>query len=221
MPRPDRLFDILRLLQDGALHRAEDLAARLQVSVRTIYRDMDRLTATGVPVRGSRGAGYALQDAICLPPLTLSAKELEALNLGLAIVARAADDELRAAADTLADRIDAVLPAQGMAAAEAWKSALNPFADPTRNLTHLSLLRPAISARQKVALTYTAEDGTVARRVVRPLHLEYRGRVWALTAWCEGRDRFELFRLDLIESAEALPELFVDEPGKRLIDYAP
>ncbi|APE43902.1 transcriptional regulator [Sulfitobacter alexandrii] len=221
MPRSDRLFDLLRLLQDGALHRAEDLARRMGVSVRTIYRDMDRLAASGVPVKGSRGAGYALEDAITLPPLTLTAKELEALNLGLAIVAQAADAELQTAADSLADRIDSVLPAQAMAAAEAWKTALSPFADPARNLTHLSLLRPAIRARQKVALTYTADDGFVARRTVRPLHLEYRGRVWALTAWCEGVDRFGLFRLDRIETAEALPELFVDEPGKRLADYRP
>ncbi|QFT59553.1 bifunctional biotin--[acetyl-CoA-carboxylase] synthetase/biotin operon repressor [Sulfitobacter sp. THAF37] len=221
MPRSDRLFDLLQLLQDGALLRAEDLAARMGVSTRTIYRDMDRLTAAGVPVKGSRGAGYTMEDALTLPPLTLTAKELEALNLGLAIVAQAADAELQVAADALANKVDAVLTAQGMAAAEAWKAALNPFADPTRNLTHLSLLRPAIRARQKVALTYTAEDGTVSRRTVRPLHLEYRGRVWALTSWCEGRERFELFRLDLIETAEALPELFVDEPGKRLKDYAP
>lgn len=221
MSRSDRLYDILRLLQDGALHRAEDVAARMHVSVRTIYRDMDRLIDAGVPVQGARGVGYQMLDAITLPPLALSANELEALNLGLAIVAQAADASLQAAADTLTEKIDAVLSAQSMAAAEAWKTALSPFADPTRNLTHLSLLRSALKARQKVALIYTTPNSDVARRVIRPLHLEYRGRVWALTAWCEGRACFDVFRLDLIESAEALPELFVDEPGKRLADYAP
>ena len=219
MPRSDRLFQLLRLLQDGALHRADDIAARLNVSVRTVYRDMDRLVGSGVPVVGARGVGYRMAYAITLPPLQLSAKELEALNLGLAIVAQAADETLQTAADTLTEKIDAVLPAQSMAAAQAWQSVLSPFADPTRNLTHLSLLRSAIKARQKVALTYTGPQGNVSRRKVRPLHLDYRGRVWALTGWCDTQDRFDIFRLDLIDSAEALPELFGDEPGKRLADY--
>jgi len=221
MRRTDRLFDIIQILRDGKLHRAQEIADALEVSVRTIYRDMDTLTASGVPVEGERGVGYMITQAISLPPLSLTVSELEALNLGLAIVGQAADDTLKAAAATLGDKIDAVLPAQTIAQAEAWKFAVYPFADPTRNLTHMPLLRSAIKARQKVRLTYTSREGAVTSRVIRALHMEYWGRVWTLTAWCELRAAFRVFRLDLIESAEALPDLFVDEPGKRLQDYVP
>ena len=219
--RSDRLFDVIRMLRDGRLHRAQDIAETLGVSTRTIYRDMDTLIASGVPIAGTRGTGYRITEAINLPPLTLTAEEFEALNLGLAIVGQAADDTLKTAAETLGSKIDAVLPAQAIAEAEAWKVDVHRFADPTRNLAHMPLLRSAIRARQKVLLTYTSPQGAVTRRTVRPLHMEYWGRIWTLTAWCELRAAFRVFRLDLIDSAEALSELFIDEPGKTLADYAP
>ncbi|WP_227270288.1 helix-turn-helix transcriptional regulator [Roseobacter weihaiensis] len=221
MRRTDRLFDIIQILRDGKLHRAQDIAARLEVSVRTIYRDMDTLVASGVPVQGERGVGYMITEAITLPPLTLTVEELEALNLGMAIVGEAADPNLKAAALSLADKVDAVLPTQTIAEADAWKFAVYPFADAARGFAHMPTLRAAIRARQKLRLTYTSKDGRVTTRVVRPLHMEYWGRVWTLTSWCELRRDHRVFRVDLIQSAEALAELFVDEPGKTLADYSP
>ena len=85
-------------------------------------------------------------------------------------------------------------------------------------MSHIPTLRAAIGGRQKLRLTYTGTDGTVSTRTVRPLRLDYHGRVWTLATWCEQADGFRSFRLDLIDSVEALPELFVDEPGKRLED---
>ena len=219
MRRTDRLFDIIQILRDGKLHRAQDIATRLEVSVRTIYRDMDTLVASGVPVEGERGVGYMVREAITLPPLTLSAEELEALNLGVAIVSEAADPALKEAALRLADKIDAVLPTQTVAEADAWKFAVYPFADAARSLSHMGPLRAAIKGRQKLQLTYRRIDETLTERKIRPLHMEYWGRVWTLTAWCELRANFRVFRVDLIEQAVALPELFVDEPGKTLNDY--
>ncbi|NRB19253.1 MAG: YafY family transcriptional regulator [Rhodobacteraceae bacterium] len=221
MRRTDRLFDIIQILRDGKLHRAMDIADRLEVSVRTIYRDMDTLAASGVPVEGERGVGYMVREAITLPPLTLTSEELEALNLGMAIVAEAADDDLKKAALSLADKIDAVLPTSIVAEAEAWKFAVYPFANATRGFTHMPTLRAAIKSRQKLHLDYRRIDGVLTARTIRPLNMEYWGRVWTLTAWCETRDDFRVFRVDLIEAATALPELFIDEPGKRLADYSP
>ena len=221
MRRTDRLFDIIQILRDGKLHRAQDIADRLEVSVRTIYRDMDTLVASGVPVEGERGVGYMVRDQITLPPLNLTPEELEALNLGMAIVAEAADPDLKAAALSLADKVDAVLPAQTIAEADTWKFAVYPFADAARGFAHMSTLRAAIKARQKLHLQYRQIDGTLSERKVRPLHMEYWGRVWTLTAWCEKRNDFRVFRVDLIVETTALPELFVDEPGKRLSDYTP
>ncbi|WP_050930506.1 helix-turn-helix transcriptional regulator [Aestuariivita boseongensis] len=219
MRRTDRLFDIIGILRDGKLHRAQDIADRLEVSVRTIYRDMDTLVASGIPVEGERGMGYMVREAITLPPLTLTTEELEALNLGIAIVSEAADPDLKRAALTLADKIDAVLPTQTIAEADAWKFAVYPFADAARGFAHMPALRAAIKTRQKLALSYRRIDGTLTQRTIRPLHMEYWGRVWTLTAWCELRDDFRVFRVDLIEEATALPELFTDEPGKSLADY--
>lgn len=219
MRRTDRLFDIIGILRDGKLHRAQDIADRLEVSVRTIYRDMDTLVASGIPVEGERGVGYMVREAITLPPLTLTSAELEALNLGVAIVSEAADPDLKQAAQTLADKIDAVLPTQTVAEADAWKFAVYPFADAARGFSHMPTLRAAIKTRQKLKLTYRRIDGTLTDRTIRPLHMEYWGRVWTLTAWCELRDDFRVFRVDLVEEASALPELFVDEPGKTLSDF--
>lgn len=221
MRRSDRLFDIIQILRDGTLHRAQDIATQLKVSVRTIYRDMDTLIASGVPVQGERGVGYMALDAITLPPLTLTPAELEVLNLGMAIVAEAADPDLKSAALSLADKIDAVLPSQTIAEADAWKFALSPFANAARGLAHMTTLRSAIKTRQKLQLSYRRIDQTLTNRTVRPLLMEYWGRVWTLTAWCESRADFRVFRIDLIEQATPLPELFVDEPGKRLSDYQP
>lgn len=221
MRRTDRLFDIIQILRDGKLHRAQDIAARLEVSTRTIYRDMDTLVASGVPVEGERGVGYMITEAISLPPLNLTVAELEALNLGMAIVAEAADPDLKAAALSLADKVDAVLPTKTIADADQWKFAVYPFADAARGFAHLPTLRAAIRAKQKLCLTYTSKDARVTTRTIRPLHMEYWGRIWTLTSWCELRDDFRVFRVDLIQTAEALPELFVDEPGKTLADYVP
>ena len=221
MRRTDRLFEIIQILRDGKLHRAQDIAARLEVSVRTIYRDMDTLVASGVPVEGERGVGYMVREAITLPPLTLTVEELEALHLGMAIVGEAADPGLKQAAQSLASKVDAVLPTETITEAEQWKFAVYPFANATRGFTHMPVLRAAIKARQKLRLSYRRLDGMLTERVIRPLHMEYWGRVWTLTGWCELREGFRVFRVDLIEIADPLPELFVDEPGKRLQDYIP
>lgn len=221
MSRADRLYDIVQILRDGGTHTAQQLATRTGVSLRTLYRDMDRLAASGVPVEGTRGAGYRIADVVSLPPLSLTPTEVEALNLGLAIAAQLADPELQAAATRLADKIDGALPQSVQRETDAWKFAASPFADAARGFGHLAPLRAAIRARQKLRLTYTAPDGTVTSRTVRPLQVDHIGRVWTLTAWCELRAAFRVFRLDLIESAEALPELFHDEPGRTLADYAP
>lgn len=212
-----RLVGVIDLLRGGQTHRAEDLAARFGVSERTIYRDMDKLAAAGVPVEGTRGAGYRLGTAITLPPLTLSPAELEALNLGLAVAAEVADPGLQQAAETLAEKVDAVLPSETLAEGAAWRQALREPGKATRVFAHLPVLRAAIQARQKLRVAVADE----ALRVVRPLQVKNWGRYWLLTAWCEGAEAFEVLSLDQIESAEALPELFVDEPGKTLADYRP
>lgn len=221
MRRSDRLFDLVLILRDGRLHRAEDLAAQLEVSVRTIYRDMDTLVLSGVPVAGERGTGYMMTAPITLPPLNLTLTELEALHLGMAVVGEAADDELKKAAKTLSAKIDAVLPEDRSASPTGWGFAVYPFKDAAAGFQFMPQIRKAIRSRQKLDITYATyadKDAEPSQRVVRPLQMEYWGRVWTASCWCELRQDFRVFRIDRIQSLKVMAELFVEEAGKSLAD---
>ncbi len=110
MRRTDRLFDLIQILRDGRLHRASDLAEHMEVSVRTIYRDMDTLVASGIPVEGERGVGYILRAPVFMPPMALTQVELEALHLGAALVRQTADAELQDAATRVLTKVDQGMP---------------------------------------------------------------------------------------------------------------
>lgn len=219
MRRTDRLFELIQILRDGRLHRAQAIADRLGVSLRTIYRDMETLMASGVPVQGERGLGYQMTAPITLPPLNLTLAELEALHLGLAIVGEGGDAELQTAAAGLSAKIDAVLPEDRSAPPRGWGFAVYPFADAAHGFIHMPSLRAAIRARQKLNVTYAELDDTEAKHVIRPLKLEYWGRVWTVTVWCETAQDFRVLRVDRIMELSARPELFVEEQGKTLIDF--
>lgn len=219
MKRSDRLVKVIQILRDGRKHRAEDIAARLKVSLRTVYRDMDALAASGIPVEGERGRGFQMAAPITLPPLNLTLTELEALHVGMAAVGEAADDELKAAARSLSAKIDAVLPEDRRAAPTGWGFAIYPFADAAAGFRHLPSVRAAIRTRQKLSIRHREEDGAATSRTIRPLQLEYWGRVWTVTCWCETSSAFNEFRLDRVEELRVLPALFVDEDGKTLADF--
>ncbi len=219
MRRTDRLFDLILLLRDGRLHKADDLAEALEVSVRTIYRDMDTLQQSGVPVAGERGLGYMMTAPVTLPPLNLTLTELEALHLGMAVVGEAADPELQQAARSLSAKVDAVLPEDRSAPQAGWGFAVYPFADAAAGFRFMPAIRAAIRSRQKLQISYATESGPVTERVIRPLQMEYWGRVWTVTSWCELRGDFRVFRIDRVRALKALAELFVEEQGKSLADY--
>ena len=219
MRRTDRLFDLILLLRDGRLHRAEDLARRLEVSVRTIYRDMETLQLSGVPVEGERGMGYMMTAPITLPPLNLTLVELEALHLGMALVGEVADEELQTAAQSLSAKIDAVLPEDRTTPPTGWGFAVYPFKDAASGFRFMPQLRTAIRTRQKLSITYANADGAPSERVIRPLQMEYWGRVWTVSAWCELRGDFRVFRADRIRALKPMAELFVEEQGKSLADF--
>ncbi len=217
MRRTDRLFDLIQLLRDGKLHRASDLAAALEVSTRTIWRDMATLVASGLPVEGERGVGYILTAPITLPPVALTRDELEALRLGVQLVASAADPSLARAATSLRAKIAAVTPeAPRDSGSDTFVFA---SAEAARAAPHLGLVRRALREHERLWLRYSALSGQVSERVVRPLQLEFWGRVWTLTAWCETRNDFRVFRLDLVQALELRGGPFRPEAGKTVEDY--
>lgn len=215
MSRSVRLTALIQELRTGTAQTAAELAARFGVTERTIYRDMDRLRAEGVSIDGAPGRGYRLAAEIALPPLSLSARELEALHLGLSIIGEAGDAELRSAAESLSARVDAALSEDSSTAGAVWGFTPTPTGTAAQHLHFLPTLRAALRARQKIALTLT--DGT--DHDLRLLALDYHGRVWTCGGWCDSCARFHRIRLDEITNQRLLTALFVEEPGRDLASY--
>lgn len=219
MRRADRLFALLQALRGGRLRTAAQLAATLEVSSRTIYRDIEALVAQGVPIDGARGVGYLLREPIFLPPLALTRAELEALHLGTAMVAAHGDEALATAARELLIKVEAVLPSDRRALARTWPTTARVGNTARVNRRRLGIVRAAIVSRTKLRLVYEDADERISERVVRPLGLEYWGHAWTCTAWCEQRGDFRVFRVDRMSACEPAGETFQPEPGRTLAAY--
>ena len=218
MRRADRLFDIVQLLRREDLVRAVDLADALEVSKRTIYRDVAALIASGVPIEGEAGVGYILRDGYDLPPLMFDQDEIEALVLGARIVQGWADCGLASGATRLLGKIQDVLPdhLREVMTEVPIDAPADHWAEPIR--ISRGPLRRAIRERQKVRIVYLSKSDVRTERVLRPMLMSFFGSIWNLTAWCEKRSDFRTFRIDRIESAEYLEAGFEHEPGKMLRD---
>jgi predicted DNA-binding transcriptional regulator YafY len=217
--RADRLFRILEHLQRrrGAV-TARALADALEVSERTIYRDVADLIGSGVPIVGEAGVGYALPKGYELPPLMFTEEELEALALGARVVASWAGAELERAADSALARIERVLP-ERLRAQLAEAALFAPRFHVERALTDgVDRLRGAVHERRKVRFAYVDRKQSSTARTVRPLGLFYWGATWSLGAWCELREGFRHFRLDRMRDLAVLDEKFEPEPGRTLGD---
>lgn len=219
MRRADRLFEIIQLLRRKPTVRARELAEALEVSDRTIYRDIQDLIASGVPIQGEAGVGYVLKAGFDLPPLMFKEQEIEALVLGARIVESWADAELAEAATDAIAKIEAVIPER----LRGYMANIALVAPQSHHMEPLSLdlaeLRRAVRNLLKVHFRYTDVIRQKTERTVRPLSLAYFGPVWILAAWCELRDDFRTFRLDRIEGFAVTAERFRPERGKTLHDF--
>ncbi len=219
MRRADRLFEIIQHLRRRSTVRARDLAEALEVSERTIYRDVADLMASGVPIEGEAGVGYVLRAGFDLPPLMFKEQEIEALVLGARIVESWADNELAAAASDAIAKIEAVIPERlrGYMASTALLAPGVHFMEPIA--FDLADLRRAVRGQRKVHFRYTDVVGQGSERTVRPLSLAYFGPVWVLAAWCELRRDFRTFRLDRMVDFAVTEDRFRQEPGRSLNDF--
>ncbi|HRD77777.1 MAG TPA: YafY family protein [Hyphomicrobiaceae bacterium] len=219
MRRADRLFEIIQLMRRKPTVRARELAEALEVSERTIYRDIQDLMASGVPIEGEAGVGYVLKAGFDLPPLMFKEQEIEALVLGARMVEAWADSELALAATDAIAKIEAVIPERlrGYMANTALLAPSSSGVDPIK--CDLADLRRAIRNHQKVRFGYTDVLRQTSERTVRPLSLAFFGPVWLLAAWCELRTDFRTFRLDRIERFAVTAERFRAERGKTLADF--
>jgi predicted DNA-binding transcriptional regulator YafY len=218
MRRADRLFQLVQLVRGRRLSTGEWLAARLEVSLRTVYRDIADLQAQGVPIEGEAGVGYRMGAGFELPPLMFTQSEAKALVACVRLAQARLDPELAASAEQALHKIVGALPAAARAAAESLvlHAPVSPLDARTRDC--LLQLRRAAEARRKLRLHYQDLQGAASERTVRPLGCFFWDAVWTLAAWCELRQDFRNFRVDRIARLDVLDEAFRDEPGRTLAD---
>ena len=222
MRRADRLFQIVQLIRGRRLTTAAHLAQRLEVSLRTIYRDVADLQRQGVPIEGEAGVGYRLGAGFDLPPLMFSHDEARALVASVRMAQVWQDPALAQAAEVALGKIMSVLPVAARVAAQSMAIYAPPLGlEPAVQIT-LQTRREAVHARRKLQVDYRDSADRVSQRTLRPLGCFYWGKVWTLSAWCESRNDFRSFRLDRIDSVRTMDgaaQAFRDEAGKTLADY--
>ncbi|MEO6320338.1 MAG: YafY family protein [Polaromonas sp.] len=219
MRRADRLFHLVQLIRGRRLTTASFLAARLEVSERTVYRDIADLQQQGVPVEGEAGVGYRLGPGFDLPPLMFTQAEASALLASVRVAQAWLDPAMAGDAEAAWGKIFSVLPGAARSAADSLPLYAPVLAPDAALQIHLKLLREAAQARRKLRLLYRDLAGRSSERVVWPLGCFYWGAVWTLGTCCEARQDFRVFRLDRIQSAQALDERFSHESGRTLADF--
>lgn len=199
MRRADRLFQIVQYLRGGRLLTARTLSERLEVSERTIYRDIADLVGSGVPIEGESGVGYLMRSGYDLPPLMFNREEIVALVAGARMIRAWGGAAMAQAAEEALVKIDAVLPVDEQDRAKSIQIHARNMPIMTNEVRNLiDQIERAVDARQTLLLNYVDRDDQQTKRPVHPLGLWFWGKVWTLVAWCELRDDFRVFRLDRI-----------------------
>lgn len=219
MRRADRLFQIVQHLRGGRLVTARMLGERLEVSERTIYRDIADLQSTGVPIDGEAGVGYLMREGFDLPPLMFTRDEIVALVAGARMVRAFGGADMARAAEEALVKIGAVLPDQEKARIARTEIHMPDWVVGEAERKSIDLLERAVDGRSVLSIDYSDEAGRASQREIRPLGLWFWGKVWTLVAWCELRDDFRAFRIDRIAQITPSGRTFRPERGKQLADF--
>jgi len=220
MSKSDRLFQLTNLLRAYQPVTAKQLAEKMMLSERTIYRYIDDLSVSGIPVYGESGVGYRLTEGFELPPLHLTPLELEALVLGVNLVTTRTGENLSQAAHSLLSKIEASLPLGHELKKENEPVALSPYSFYDKKIRKSwDLVHSAIKDKTQLQLHYLSLDDKESERVIYPLGLFYWGGVWTLGAWCFLRKAYRNFRVDRIEDINISTETSVLPKHVSLTDY--
>jgi len=199
MSRAERLLDLIQILRR---HRqpvsGQALADELDISLRTLYRDIASLQGQGAGIEGEAGVGYILKPGFMLPPLMFSEEEIEALVLGSRWVAKRGDARLGAAAQNALAKIAAVLPADLRDQLEASALLVGPDEAIAAGDAELATIREAIRRERKLRIRYRDRHAEITRRTIWPFALGFFDRARVVAAWCELRQGFRHFRTDRI-----------------------
>lgn len=218
MRRTERLFQIIQILRaNRSAVTGRSLADELEISLRTLYRDMAELIAQRVPITGEAGTGYVLDDGYDMPPLMLTADELEAAALGAAWVASQADPSLALAARDLVTKLSDVIPQElRPIILDAGFRSISTQPLPQDQFDNAAL-RVAIRDRSKLQLSYKNRNGALTTRVVWPLLIAYLDQARYIVAWCETKQDYRHFRTDRVQSLRVQPDKY-PERRSRLIN---
>ncbi|KIT17033.1 helix-turn-helix transcriptional regulator [Jannaschia aquimarina] len=216
MRRADRLLRITDILRGGRLTTAQDLADRLEVSKRTIYRDVADLIANRVPIEGEAGMGYVMRQGYDLPPIMFTAEEVVALVGGARLIRAWGGGRMGRSAEAALDKIAAVLPdPEAARAGSVHIHAFRPSEQSRETADRLDGIEAATEAGCYLSFAYSDERGRPTRRTVRPLGLWFWGKVWTMVAWCELRQDFRMFRVDRMSEMNA-GERFPPDPDRTI-----
>lgn len=215
MRKASRLFEIIQILRLARQPvTAQTIADKLEVTARSVYRDIAALQTMRVPIEGERGVGYILRPGFSLPPLMFSIEETEAIVLALAMVGRSSDTELRQAAKKASDKIAASLPEPlsktlSANALHAWGSIA-----PAPVGINLATVRRAVRDEERLEISYRDETGTETRRQIRPIAVIYYSETVNIVGWCELRQAIRNFRSDRVLTCESTGSFFKLEGEK-------
>ncbi len=218
MRRADRLFQIVQHLRGGRLTTAAKLAERLEVSERTIYRDIADLQSTGVPIDGEAGVGYIMREGFDLPPMMFTREEIVALVAGARMVRAWGGVAMARAAEEALIKIDTVLPDSARARLRSVEIRAPAHRMPTADREKLDRIERACEDRVEMKFAYTDGGGAQTARSVQPLALWFWGGTWTLVGWCLLRDDFRMFRVDRMDALQPTGAVFKPERGKTLRD---
>src|SRR6476661_277033 len=215
MPRSDRLFDIIQALRTARKPMtAAALAKELEVTPRTVYRDIATLQARRVPIEGAAGVGYVLRKGFDLPPLMFTIDEVEAIAVGARMLKRVKDPALQHAADSVLAKVSVVVP-EGLrphiADAHVYVS---PGMAADAQGADLAEIRAAIRDSRKLYIGYADEQGRRTNRTIWPIAMAYYVDVTLVGAWCELRADYRNFRVERIQASKVLDEHFDQDNGR-------
>ncbi|MBS0520855.1 MAG: YafY family transcriptional regulator [Proteobacteria bacterium] len=221
MRRSDRLFDIIQRLRVATRPvTAAMLAADLEVTVRTIYRDIAALQARRVPIDGEAGVGYVLRKGFDLPPLMFTADEVEAIAVGARMVRRLRDPKLQEAAESVFAKVTTVLPEALRARLASPPIFVSPGDAVAAKGVDLAELRAAIRDSRKLHIGYADEKDRRTNRTIWPIAMAYYVDVTLVGAWCELRADYRNFRVERILSCRGLDEHFDQDNGRLFAEWS-
>lgn len=219
MRRADRLFQIVQHLRGGRLVTARQLAERLEVSERTIYRDIADLQSTGVPIDGEAGVGYILRQGFELPPLMFTRDEIVALVAGARLIRAWGGVSMARGAEEALVKIEAVLPKEERARINGTQIHAPSARISLEERRIIDAIERAVDENNVLNIRYRDLEQRESERDIRPLGLWFWGKVWTVISWCELRDAFRTFRTDRIVTASDSGRRFRAERGKTLADF--